>query len=304
MSFTRTAFFSAALLAAPCLHAQGPRTSSHYSIQHEILDGGGGSTVSASYAQTAVVGGSSTVRADGGHATVSNGFTGQIFRPVSLALTPASAAVAEGGLLQLQAILHLDDGTTLMSGFTPQWQVLSGPISSISSSGLITAARVHENSSAGVGGSFGSLQASSIIQVANVSTDDFGLYAGDGVSDGWQVQWFGTDNPLGIGSADASGTGQSNLFKYHAGLDPLDPAARFLLTVALTPESGESSLATIGFGPCFEGRTYQLQRSLNLIHWEDVSNGESNSGSAYRTLTDPDPEAIHGFYRVDVLKAE
>jgi len=48
--------------------------------------------------------------------------------------------------------------------------------------------------------------------------DNFRSYAGDGLLDGWQVQYFGQNNPKAGPSVDATGTGQTNLFKCVAGL--------------------------------------------------------------------------------------
>jgi hypothetical protein len=55
----------------------------------------------------------------------------------------------------------------------------------------------------------------------------------DGIPDWWMLRYFGhttgspTDNSLA--SDDADGTGQNNLFKYVAGLNPTNPAAVFLV---------------------------------------------------------------------------
>lgn len=53
----------------------------------------------------------------------------------------------------------------------------------------------------------------------------------DGIDDSWQVQYFGQPpNPLAAPNADADGTGQNNLFKFIAGLNPLD-GSRFTLSI-------------------------------------------------------------------------
>ncbi len=55
---------------------------------------------------------------------------------------------------------------------------------------------------------------------------------GDGISDSWRAYWFGsgnatTSNNQDCASCDADGTGQDNLFKYAAGLNPTNPASVF-----------------------------------------------------------------------------
>jgi len=60
------------------------------------------------------------------------------------------------------------------------------------------------------------------------------------------VQFFGQPpNLLAAPGVDVSGTGQTNLFKYAAGLDPLDPNSRFTLTIAPVPDPGP-----VGAVPC------------------------------------------------------
>ncbi len=55
---------------------------------------------------------------------------------------------------------------------------------------------------------------------------------GDGISDSWRAYWFGNANATATNLqncavCDADGTGQDNLFKYAAGLNPTNPASIF-----------------------------------------------------------------------------
>jgi alpha-D-xyloside xylohydrolase len=55
---------------------------------------------------------------------------------------------------------------------------------------------------------------------------------GDGISDSWRSYWFGSANAAvtngqNCASCDPDGTGQDNLFKYAAGLNPTNPASVF-----------------------------------------------------------------------------
>lgn len=85
----------------------------------------------------------------------------------------------------------------------------------------------------------------------------------DGIPDWWTQHYFGHAtgrvDDLSRAGDDASGTGQPNLFKYVAGLDPTSFTNRFAWQIALT-----SSVPTVSFGPAVGGRTYAVERSTNL----------------------------------------
>ena len=61
--------------------------------------------------------------------------------------------------------------------------------------------------------------------------DNHGSYAGDGIPDSWQAQYFELNNPNAAPNKDVDGTGQNNLFKYVAGLDPTNPTSVFRLKI-------------------------------------------------------------------------
>ncbi len=89
-----------------------------------------------------------------------------------------------------------------------------------------------------------------------MSTNDT---VGDGIPDWWRQQYFGgsgatTNVPGSCATCDADGTGQNNLFKYLAGLDPTNPASVFCL-LSLVPEKA-GFLATWS---CVGGHDYALQ---------------------------------------------
>ena len=114
-----------------------------------------------------------------------------------------------------------------------------------------------------------------------MSLDDFGSYAGDAIDDAWQVQYFGQPpNPNAGPNVDFSGTGQTNLFKYVAGLNPLDPTSRFLLRIAAVP--GQPTQRAVTFSPRFSDRTYTVQSKLNLTagSWTPLSSfGTGDNGT-------------------------
>jgi len=118
----------------------------------------------------------------------------------------------------------------------------------------------------------------------------------------WQLYYFGCTNcPQAATNADASGTGQNNWFKYVAGLDPTNPASRFVVTAAAitNPTAG----FTLTYGPLAADRTYRLWSCTNLSapNWTALTNSlgpVTNAGHA--TLADTDPMSRARFYRVSI----
>jgi hypothetical protein len=100
-------------------------------------------------------------------------------------------------------------------------------------------------------------------------------------------------------NADPDGTGQTNLFKYIAGLNPIDPTCRFVVTAA--PVSGQSGEVAITYSPVVAGRTYVVQYSTNLGsgNWQTLTDTtQSTSGNA-TTIVDPNA-ANAKFYKVQI----
>ena len=104
-----------------------------------------------------------------------------------------------------------------------------------------------------------------LLTVRNANNDDYQACAGDGIDDAWQVQYFGApSNPNAGPTVDVSGTDQNNLFKFIAGLNPLDsfplfsfPAFRF--TVKAQPVAGFPAQRNIVFLPLVAGRVYVVR---------------------------------------------
>ncbi len=128
---------------------------------------------------------------------------------------------------------------------------------------------------------------------------------GDGVPDWWTNCYFG--HPAGQSSDhsrasdDASGSGQSNLFKYAAGLDPTHGAAVFRVRIEDMP--GQSPLKQLVFGPCLSDRTYTVLSCNNLAvgNWSVPVTSTSTDNGSERTVSNLDTTGGTMFYRVCIL---
>ena len=100
------------------------------------------------------------------------------------------------------------------------------------------------------------------LSALNVNPDNFGSYAGDGLDDAWQNQYFGLNNPNAAPNVDFDGTGETNLFKYIAGLNPFDSTSRFTLTLASV--SGLLAQRNLVFMLLAPGRTYTVTYETDL----------------------------------------
>ena len=118
----------------------------------------------------------------------------------------------------------------------------------------------------------------------------------------WQIQYFGsTGNPDAAPSADADGTGQNNLFKYVAGLDPTKSDSVFVLNVTGVPNVSTQQVLT--FFPVADGRTYTPVFSTDLSPdgWTPLTgyDGPVTNGSQV-TITDLDATQSNKFYRIRI----
>ena len=119
----------------------------------------------------------------------------------------------------------------------------------------------------------------------------------------WQSQYFGCTNcQQAQMSMDADDTGQNNLFKFAAGLDPTNPASIFSLLVARVPNQPRAM--NLNFYPLAPGRTYTPQVSTDLVSgvWMPLTTYTgpvTNSGSRV-TITDTNAIGPRKFYRIKI----
>ena len=281
----------------------GSRSSVNYAITADTVDAAGTRATSANYANAgsaSLIAGISAVAAPAESAK--SGYIAQLYDVAGLLVNSAAPSVNETASLQLAAWQLLDDATFLATDASAvTWGIVTGPISGVSASGFATAGAVFQNTSATVRGTFGGFTGSLNLTVLDSIPDNFGSYAGDGIDDGWQVQYFGQNNPLAAPALDPDGDGQTNLFEFTAGLIPTDPASAFHLRIAPVP--GQPSRRKIIFSPRLDGRTYIVQSRLTLNDpWQPLGSSTQSDNGAERTVTDLNATGGKKFYRVEITR--
>jgi len=281
------------------LHA-GSRTGGNYTVPADTVDSGGLRATSTAYTNDGTAGIVLGISTAPTQIMVRSGYVAQLGDVAGLALSASQSAVIEDTTIQLSASEVLDDNTSNpVSTGSVAWTVQNGPLAGISGGGLATAGNVIQNTLATVGGSRLGFQATFTLTVLNTGSDDFGSYAGDGLPDDWQVQWFGTDNPLAAPTADADGTGQNNLFKWVAGLNPLD-GSRFAVSTLPAPVPGQPGKMWFSVSPVVAGRTYSPQFNDTLLpgNWQPLAGYLQADYGTTRVFTDIAAPGDHRFYRV------
>lgn len=110
----------------------------------------------------------------------------------------------------------------------------------------------------------------------------------------WQLQYFGCDTcAQALTNADADGTGQNNLFKYVAGLNPTNPASVFVFDNVGT---------NLTFSPVVAGRTYTALYATNLANpvWLPLTTVVTNIIGSTATITDTGPVLPQKYYLIEI----
>ena len=139
------------------------------------LNSGGGQAASANYSVDASIGELLSGQAAGGTVSLTSG--GPSIQPASaksLALnaTPASCNEESTSQLSGSAIMD-DDSVTPLSGADISWSLVSGPLTAISASGLVTTGAVYANHSASVAGSWMGAANTANLLVINNQPDNY-----------------------------------------------------------------------------------------------------------------------------------
>jgi hypothetical protein len=300
----KTASIFALLLVTSVLHA-GPRTSANYAITTDSNDAGGRRATSVNYSNDGSAGGVTGIANVGSPAeTAKSGYLGQLYEITAVQVAATPTTVNEGSTRQLAASATLDDATTLATlASSVAWSVVSGPVASISGSGLATAGHVYQDTAATVQGSYFGSSSTLGLTILNTGSDDLGIYAGDGIDDPWQVQYFGMNNPHAAPGFVSDASGLTNFFKFIAGLVPNDSSSRFLLNPVPVPnQPGQLSIV---ISPRFSDRTYTVKTSPTLgagAVWSDLTSFSTSDNGTERTITDLDATGGSKFYHVEINK--
>lgn len=292
------------LLISLCLSAVaavqgGEMQSSSYSIEAMGISGGGFSS-SPSYHQAGSSSGIAENQTGNNPAplTLHSGLAGQGYRIAALNLrSDPSFDLPEGTSANMIVELETDAGTIInLPPERTELLVLSGPVTLDDTSDQLDAEFVYTRTLVTVGVGYAGLGDLDSLSVVNTGDDDFGIYAADQVDDAWQVNFFGPDNPDGVGNEDFDGDSQSNRFEFEVGTLPDDPSSTF--RVRIDRIANESH---ISFGPVFADRSYTILRSSSLTpaSFSAVSLPTTDDGQT-RTAIDSASFSDSIFYQVSV----
>ncbi|NNC89668.1 MAG: hypothetical protein HKN82_14530 [Akkermansiaceae bacterium] len=194
------------------------------------VDSGGGRSSGGPVVQDASVGYFAGI-SPAGVTTAKQGYIGQLYDLVGIAVAATPASVDEGGTRQLDASFILDDATSLaLAEPEVAWSVVSGPVTGIDSGGLATGGIVYEDTPATVRGSHLAFEGDLDVTVRNVDCDNYLSYGGDAMADEWQVAFFGAPpNATADPFANPDGDQFSNFFEFASGTDPHSPDSGSLM---------------------------------------------------------------------------
>ena len=299
MNTVRLIIFGFICIGWPALAAT--RTSLNYSLATEALDAGGEASTSTSYTARSALGSiAGTATKASPSETSKHGYIAQLADTQSVTVSAASTTFNETTTTQLSATQTLDDATTTsLLASEVAWLIVSGPIASISSSGLATAGATYVTTAASVTGSYQSITSNILaLSIVEAIADNYGTYASDGLPDDWQVQYFGIGNPNAAPLLDPDGDGFTNLFEYDASLSPISASIRFALQ--LQAVSGQPTQQKIIFTPRYATSTYTVQSSPDLITWSSLTSSTTSDVGQTRTVTDNAASGERKFYRVSI----
>lgn len=290
------------LLPAAGLSRAG--TSANYSTDMETTGMAAGTASSAQYTQTAQAG---RLGGPPGKAIADRGWTyrndpgaaGQYYRVLSIGFSPGSVTIPESSTVQAVPAALLDDDSTITAEQLFTWSTTEPSRTSVSASGLVSAGIYYGNWSFSTAARLEGVTGSFAISVTDADPDNFGFYAGDGLSDSWQVTYFGLNNSAARPAADPDGDGQDNLFEYRAQLIPTDPASRFFTEISIV-----QGVARITYGPVKAGTTYQVKYTPDLVTWLRLNSSPptQTAGGMNTEFDAASAGNARRLYRVDVSR--
>lgn len=280
-----------------------PRASTSYRVVTDAIDGGGRYTTAGACVINGSLGGFGGIAGTVSPSEVlKQGYVGQLTDATGLSLTAAPFSVDERSTSQLRGVASLDDATVLsLAGSEIQWRSPVFPVADIAGSGVATADTVYTDISGTVTGSYRGVAGACFVQVLDTDPDDFGSYAGDGLDDGWQVGYFGLDNPEAAPGQDPDKDGGDNEYEWITNTHPSNSASLFQI-VKIEPVGGVSTQTDVSFDPTFTSRTYQvfLCQALTSGVWNVLDSYQETTNGTERTVRDLNATNTPAFYRVRV----
>lgn len=134
--------------------------------------------------------------------------------------------------------------------------------------------------------------------IRNQLPDNYGIYAGDGIFDDWQIQYFGLNNPNGTAQRDPDADGFDNRFEYNACLVPTDPFSTFRISMA-TLEDGSRAIT---FSLRLPGCSYRLEASSDLTLWEPVAGTTFINQGPRRTIIVDATGNLRRFFSISIQR--
>lgn len=303
----------------PLLTAAG--TSANYSLHMATLDGGGGKGLSL----TCEINFSMGAGESGASANdrLRTGFAGRLRDALLLEIDRSGAPWSFNEQTSRQLVVNLlfdDDTLEPLSPTEVAWTLLEGPIAEVSADGVARAAYVYENTTAALLATYAGTSGTRSFTILNNGNDDFGSYAGDGLSDLWQVSYFGENNAQAKPGIDADNDGLNNLQEFAFATNPESPDSGpvqwsgSLLQQRGSPVPYVSRSSAFVFRAVFSRRkdhlaagiTYSVEFSGDLVTWQ--TSGSTPSVLAQDEVAEvvsvPYPFFVNGkkarFFRVRV----
>jgi hypothetical protein len=268
-------------------------------LTHTVLDAGGGTSTGGTITNDATLGGIGGEMHDTAPLIARPGFAGQLWDAVSLDIAPQPAAMSESSTLQLAAHFTGDDATTLPTSAGLTWETASLFLS-VDATGLAASSTLPGDQAATVTASSGDLTGSAEISLFDLTPDDYGPFAADGLDDAWQWFYFASDPASGAPGSDPDSDGQDNALEFLAGTTPLDGSS--FLQLWIEPEPFQPSVRQLFFTPYRADRTYTWEYSTNLQPaWQPVIGDPPDprpTGEA--RATDEVADEARKFYRLQI----
>jgi hypothetical protein len=151
------------------------------------------------------------------------GYAGQLADvvAVNVSATPDLLILNEGEARQFLVLLTYDDASLAVAATERlTWNSGDSQKLVIDDKGFATAAAVYQDAEVMISASCYGFSKVISLTVVNSVSDNFGLYAADGLADTWQVQYFGEYSLLGGPNTDVDGDGLTNLQEYAFGMNP------------------------------------------------------------------------------------